>query len=194
MAKKKRRAKGTELEEGDYLQSEEIEALFRVVTDKRDRAIFALAYYQGLRAHEVGLLQLADYRERDGHLFIHRGKNSISRHYALTKKGLVAIRAWIKQRGNAPGPLFPSRQGNAGITRGRLDQMMKHYGLLAGIPPEKRHMHALKHSCGTHMSERGESAEAIQDWLGHRDPRSTDVYMHFSKRRRQEVVERNRDW
>jgi site-specific recombinase XerD len=60
--------------------------------------------------------------------------------------------------------------------------------------PGKAHMHALKHSCGTHLRERGETAEVIQDWLGHRDPRSTDIYLHFTRRRREEAVERNRDW
>lgn len=192
--KTKKRAKGTELEENDYLQMEEVESLFRVITDKRDRCIFTLTYYKGLRAHEVGLLQLSDFRARDGYLFIHRGKGSISRHYALVKKELIALRAWLKQRGNTPGPLFPSRQGKKGITRGRLDQLMKTYCQLAGIPREKAHMHALKHSCGTHLRERGETAEVIQDWLGHRDPKSTEIYMHFSRRRREEAVERNLDW
>jgi type 1 fimbriae regulatory protein FimB/type 1 fimbriae regulatory protein FimE len=55
-------------------------------------------------------------------------------------------------------------------------------------------MHALKHSCGTHLSERGESAETIQDWLGHRAAKSTQVYMHFSQRRRDDAWKRNRDW
>jgi site-specific recombinase XerD len=55
-------------------------------------------------------------------------------------------------------------------------------------------MHALKHSCGTHLRERGNSADAIQDWLGHRDSKSTDIYMHFSRRRREESTEKNRDW
>jgi integrase len=192
--KKKKRAKGTVLEENDYLQREEIDQLFRVITDKRDRAIFTITYQKGLRAHEVGLLQLADFRARDGYLFIHRGKGSISRHHALTKKEQIALRAWLKVRGSAPGPLFPSRQGSKGITRTRLDQLMKQYCAAAGIAPEKAHMHALKHSCGTHLRERGEPADVIQDWLGHRDPKSTEIYLHFSRHRRDEAAERNRDW
>jgi site-specific recombinase XerD len=71
---------------------------------------------------------------------------------------------------------------------------MKGYCKLAGIERSKAHMHSLKHSCGTHLAERGASAAEIQDWLGHRDSGSTDIYMHFSRRRRSEVVERHRDW
>lgn len=192
--KKKKNAKHTALEENDYLQIEETEALLKAISDKRDKAMFTIAYQHGLRAHEVGLLELAHYRERDGHLFIPRGKGSIQRHYALTKRELTALKAWLKVRGKAPGPLFPSRQGAKGITRNRLDQLMKLYCDKAKIAPGKAHMHALKHSCGTHLAERGEQVEVIQDWLGHRDLGSTMIYMHFSKRRRDQALERNRDW
>jgi len=190
----KRRAKGTALEEFDYLEQHEAEALLRAIKSKRDKAIFTLVYQHGLRAHEVGLLQLADYRARDGYLYIRRGKGSISRHYALTRRELVALKAWLKVRGSQPGPLFPSRQGGRGVGRKRLDELVKRYAAAAGICREKAHMHALKHSCGTHLAERGETLEAIQDWLGHRSIKSTAIYMHFSRRRRDEAVERNRDW
>jgi type 1 fimbriae regulatory protein FimB/type 1 fimbriae regulatory protein FimE len=71
---------------------------------------------------------------------------------------------------------------------------MKQYCAAAGIRTEAAHMHALKHSCGTHLAERGSEPEEIQDWLGHRDSSSTDVYMHFSPRRRKAAFEKHRDW
>jgi site-specific recombinase XerD len=55
-------------------------------------------------------------------------------------------------------------------------------------------MHALKHSCGTILAENGLTADQIQDHLGHRSSHSTDIYMHFSKRRRAELAERLRGW
>lgn len=177
-----------------YLETQEIRRLFSVIKSKRDRAIFRVAYHRGLRAHEVGLLQMSDFNNRDGVLYVRRGKGSISRQHSLCDEELRVLRAWIKERGTNPGPLFPSRQGSKGITRVRLDQLMKEYCRLARIAPDKAHMHALKHSCGTHLAERGESAAAIQHWLGHRDSGSTEIYLHFSARRRDELVERHRDW
>jgi integrase len=137
---------------------------------------------------------MTDFNNRDGVLYVRRGKGSISRQHSLCDEELRVLRAWVKERGSAPGPLFPSRQGSKGITRVRLDQLMKEYCRLARIPADKAHMHALKHSCGTHLAERGESAAAIQHWLGHRDSSSTEIYLHFSARRRDELVERHRDW
>lgn len=191
---KKKRYQRTELEDSMYLQPEETVALFKAIESRRDRAIFRLTYHHGLRAHEVGLLQFSDYRDRDGLLYIRRGKGSVSREHRLIPEELKALRAWLKDRGSMPGPLFPSRQGNKGISRFQLDVLMKKYCALAGIRKEKAHMHALKHSCGTHLAERGNQPDAIQDWLGHRDSQSTAIYMHFSKRRREESVEKNRDW
>ena len=183
--------------DSQYLTKAEIDAIFAVIKTPRDRAIFRLAYHRGLRAHEPGLLQLSDWNERDGLLFIRRGKNSISRDYRLTAIERTALRAWLKARGLAPGPLFPSRQKRGrglGIHRNRLDQLFREYCRAAGIRPEKSHMHALKHSCGTHLSERGESAEVIQDSLGHRAASSTQIYMHFSQRRRDEAAARLENW
>ena len=191
----KKRVRLSRLDDAKYLNPEEIQALFRVIKSKRDRAIFRLAYHRGLRAHEVGLLQMSDFRDRDGVLFVHRGKGSISREHSLTDEELRVLRAYVRdERGNHPGPLFPSRQGTRGISRFRLDDLMKQYCKLAAIPADRAHMHALKHSCGTHLAERGLSAEEIQDWLGHRDIGSTAIYMHFSRKRRAAIVDKLRDW
>ena len=46
------------------LSQEETDRLFRAITSERDRAIFRLAYHAGLRASEVGLLELRDYNPR----------------------------------------------------------------------------------------------------------------------------------
>lgn len=191
VTKKRKQRRSVDFE---YLEEREIAAFFAVIKNRRDRAIFRLAYHRGLRAHEVGLLQLADFRDRDGVLYVHRGKGSVSRDHSLNNEELKTLRAYIKDRGNAPGPLFPSRQGRKGISRFRLDQMMKEYCALARIAPAKAHMHALKHSCGTHLAERGATSEEIQDWLGHRDAKSTAIYMHFSQKRRAELDERMKNW
>lgn len=176
------------------MTDKEIARLFEVIKSKRDRAIFRLCYHRGLRSSEVQLLTVADFRDRDGVLYVRRLKGSVPREHSLTEVELRCLRAWLKDRGMNPGPIFPSRQGRKGISRYRLDQLMKEYCRLAGIPQEKAHMHVLKHSCGTHLAENGATAEEIQDWLGHRERSSTDVYMHFSRVRRAELAERFRGW
>jgi len=177
-----------------YLSEEEIESLFAVIQDPRDRAIFRLAYHRGLRASEVGELRLEDYRPAAQRLFVRRKKGSISGEYRLTKNEVGALNAWLAERGSDPGPLFPSNRGT-GINRRTLDVLMKRYGAQAALPLDKRHMHCLKHSCGTHLlSGRGLDVAEVQDHLGHVDIRNTMIYSKITNRRRDEVGERLRNW
>jgi type 1 fimbriae regulatory protein FimB/type 1 fimbriae regulatory protein FimE len=176
-----------------YLTPEEIERLFRVITSVRDRAAFRVAYHRGLRASELGLLRFSDYRPTAGRLYVRRLKGSHSGEYHLTHVEQQALRAWLRDRGTAPGPLFVSRNHKA-ISRWRLDQLIKLYCERAGITPEKAHMHALKHSCGTHLSAREPDIVAIQDHLGHANIQNTMTYVQIASKRRDEFAERLRDW
>jgi integrase len=60
-----------------FLTQPELRALFRVITRKRDRALFLVAYRHGLRASEVGLLQMDDVNFAQQRLTIHRLKRSL---------------------------------------------------------------------------------------------------------------------
>src|SRR2546425_559337 len=57
-----------------FLTEDELARLFSVIPSVRDRAIFQLAYRAGLRASEVGLLQLRDYDPKADRIFIHRAQ------------------------------------------------------------------------------------------------------------------------
>ena len=61
-----------------YLTQDETRRLFGAVKDKRDRALFRLAYEHGLRASEVGLLQRNDVDFQQLRITITRLKGSLS--------------------------------------------------------------------------------------------------------------------
>jgi type 1 fimbriae regulatory protein FimB len=180
-----------------YLTESELEELFRVIRSPRDYAIFRIAYHRGLRASEIGCLDLADYRQKEERLNLRRLKGSRAGEFHLCRAEVKALRAWLRIRGSAPGPLFPSRRGTCrakGISQQMLDVLIKKYGAEAGIPEDKRHMHVLKHSCGTHLLNRGERIEDVQDHLGHVNIQNTMIYARITNKRRQETDERLRDW
>jgi type 1 fimbriae regulatory protein FimB len=176
-----------------YLTRAEIEMFFRQVKGLRDRAIFRLAYHRGLRASEVALLQLGDWDPKEGVLVVHRLKGSVSAPFHLLPVEATALRAWLRVRGTTPGPIFLSRN-HRGISRWALDELMKRYAKAAGISPVKAHMHALKHSCGTHLAEMDEPVVIIQDWLGHRNIANTMVYVEVTNKARQAATARLRNW
>ena len=65
------------LETIKFLTQDETRRLFTVIRDKRDRALFLLAYRHGLRASEVGLLHVADLDLKKLRVMIHRLKGSL---------------------------------------------------------------------------------------------------------------------
>jgi integrase len=66
-----------------FLTQDEVRRLLEVITDKRDRALFPLAYHHGLRASEVSLLQRADVHDKQGRIYIPRVKGSIAKTYPI---------------------------------------------------------------------------------------------------------------
>jgi integrase len=154
---------------------------FKVIKAPRDRGIFSLAYYHGLRASELGLLKLSDYRQGSSlnldRIRLVRLKGSISGECAVVPAAAQAVRAWLRKRGHQEGPLFPSRQRGP-ISRFQIFRLMRRYCEAADIPKEKQHPHCLRHSTAVHLlADRREGVCDVQRHLGHADIRSTMVYL-----------------
>lgn len=175
-----------------YLTQEELDLLFRAVEksgSKRDLAMFTLAYWRGLRASEVGRLQVADYRTAANRLYVRRLKRSLAAEFPLGPQEQKTLRAWLRERGAAAGPLFPSRR-RRGISRQQLDVLMRRYGAAAGIPEHLRHFHTLKHSIATHLLEKGADVAEVRDWIGHANIQNTMIYAQLTNPRRDAAARR----
>lgn len=174
-----------------YLTKEEVERLLAAVSQEsiRDTAIWNVAYWHGLRASEVGMLQFSDWRQETGRLFIRRVKGSNSGEY-MTEDGVIrALRAWAKVRGTDPGPMFPSQRGGQPISRQRLHNLMREYCDTAGILAPRNHFHVLRHSIAVHMADKGIDVAKIQDWLGHKSITSTMVYVKITSHARNSTAD-----
>lgn len=158
-----------------YLTQEQIQSLLDSILSIRDRAIFTVAYWRGLRVSEVGALRVEDYRPVARRLFVRRVKGGTSAEYVISPQETRALDNWLKVRGTDPGPLFVARGSNP-ISRQRLHNLMVSYSTQLGFPEDRRHFHCLRHSIATHLVGQGMDIMLIRDWLGHRDIASTMVY------------------
>ena len=75
-----------------FLTEDELARLFSVIHSVRDRAIFQLAYRAGLRASEIGMLQLRDHDPKAAKIFVHRLKGSNSGEHHLVREEARALR------------------------------------------------------------------------------------------------------
>ena len=128
-----------------FLTQDEVRRLFAVITSKRDRALFQLAYHHGLRASEVSLLQRADVHEKQCRIYIPRVKGSIAKTYPMQPEDVRLVRAYLRTREDDSPYLFISTRGIPLERRSYWDLMQK-YGKQAALPKAKRHFHALRNA------------------------------------------------
>ena len=181
-SKKKSAGQGSKIrrtETTHFLTTDEVKRLLNSITNKRDKAIFLLAYRHGLRSQEVARLRFDDIDEKTHRLMVHRVKGSHSGEHPLESDEMRLLKAYKKEH---PFPeskiLFPSNRGTE-ITTRRLRYMMKTYGQRAELPEHKRHFHVRKHSIATHLLCAGADVRFVQDWLGHANIQNTMVYTHL---------------
>jgi len=171
-----------------YLEKEGVCRLFRAIPadNLRDRLLFDLIYRHGLRRTEAAMLR-KDWIH-GSRIWIQRVKNSISQEYNLHPTSKKILRLYLAERGDDDNPfLFVSRESRVGhpISEGLIYHLFKKYAEKAGILPEKRFVHVLRHSIAVHLLNAGWDISDVQDWLGHRDIRNTSIYGKISNKRRE---------
>jgi integrase/recombinase XerD len=164
----------------------------------RDSALLELLYAGGLRVGEVVGLRVEDLRLDAGSVQV-RGKGDKERVVPLGRAAVEALERYIERGrpellqskgGNAEGAketrraqggglrreLFLSRRGRA-MNAQAVGLVVKSSGMgvAGGVSP-----HKLRHSCATHMVERGADLRTVQTLLGHADIATTQVYTHLA--------------
>jgi site-specific recombinase XerD len=124
---------------------------------------------------------------------ITRLKGSNSGEHHLCRAEAKALKAWLKERGTAPGVIFRSKKGGP-ISRQRLDALVKQYAVFAGWPEKLRRCHTFKHACCTHLLSKGFNVEQVQDWVGHANIQNTMIYSRVTNARRDQMGKALADW
>jgi type 1 fimbriae regulatory protein FimB len=173
----------------DYLTPDELLIVLRAARahSAREWAMILLAYRHGMRASEVCNLRLADVDMRSEAITVRRLKGSMLTVQPLYRhKGqplldeLAALRHWLRQR-KADGSdyVFLSQKGGR-LHRSQFFRVFRACAVTAGLPSEKRHPHALKHSLASHLVAGNVNLAMVRQCLGHKDIASTMKYVGVS--------------
>lgn len=146
----------------------------------RDRAIMELLYSSGLRLSELVGLDVSDVDLRDRTVRVF-GKGSKQRIVPVGTKALEAIQRWLKVRRTLSkwiGPaLFVGRAGER-LTPRAVQVRVAHWAEKQGLPMHV-HPHMFRHSCATHLLESSRDLRAVQEFLGHADISTAQIYTHL---------------
>ena len=169
-----------------YLSKDEVERFFGAIPDEntRDRLLFEVIYRYGLRRREAALIRREHISER---IWITRLKGGVSGEYPIHPTTRRLLWPHLSERGEAGSPyLFFSRQsGTKPLSPSTIYGLFRRYAEAAELPRERQHPHVLRHSIATHLLDAGWDIADVQDWIGHADIKSTQVYAKVTNKRRE---------
>ncbi|WP_370589452.1 tyrosine-type recombinase/integrase [Tychonema sp. LEGE 07203] len=161
------------------LTEAEVRALIAGEPCDRNRLIFKVFYYVGLRVSELCNLNWEDFSSNgeSGQLLVY-GKGDKTRVVLLPKMLYAEL---LKSRGDAGKlePIFISRKKSDG---GRLNpisvtQIVKAAAVRVGLS-EKASAHWLRHCHASHALNRGAPIHLLSQTLGHASVATTSKYLH----------------
>lgn len=148
-------------------------------TDKelRDKAILELMYSSGLRVSEVSDLLVEDVKSNKSVKVIGKGRKE--RVLPVTKRSLSAINTYIQHSRKNLANDKSQDYLFLGVRGGKLSdrEIRRIVSLRVGTFP-----HSIRHTFATHLLEGGADLRIVQEMLGHKDPSTTQIYTHVSKK------------
>lgn len=170
------------------LNEKELVKLFNSLVNKKHKAMLFTAYSAGLRVSEIVKLKLSDIDSVRMQIFISRAKGKKDRYVNLSPLLLDILRSYIRESKPRPGEyLFESEQTKTAYPARTVQQIFSMAKHKAGILKEVG-IHSLRHSFATHLLDKGTDIRYIKDLLGHFDIRTTERYLHVSKKQLVNVV------
>lgn len=163
------------------LSAEEIDRLLDATDNLKYKAMFATMYSSGMRVSEVIHLHYDDISRTNMQIHVRDTKNRMDRYTILSKRNLDLLTEYWFHKGRPRGILFPNQFTGQYLTVSTLEQVMRRCVIAAGLNG-KITPHCLRHSFATHLMEQGVEQRNIQALLGHRDPKSTEIYLHVSNK------------
>ncbi|MEM0493408.1 MAG: tyrosine-type recombinase/integrase [Candidatus Thermoplasmatota archaeon] len=159
------------------LSKDEINRMIDATDNLKHRLMIMLLYYAGLRLDEVRNLRWQDIDFDRGFIHLKDTKRSKERVVFLHKKLVDIFRIYGVGK---EGYILPSQRGGRYNNR-TIQQIIKNTARKAMIN-KKVTPHTLRHSFATHLLEAGADIRYIQELLGHRDIRTTQIYTHVAKK------------
>jgi len=160
------------------LSREEVKKILQITENIKHKAILMLMYSGGLRVGEVVRLKPEDIDANRKLIHIRASKGRKDRYTLLSDVALQILREYWKKE-KPKKWLFPSWNKEKHLTERTVQKIFQNACKKAGIKKNVS-VHSLRHSFATHLLESGIDLRYIQELLGHKSSKTTEIYTHVS--------------
>ncbi len=170
------------------LNEDELVRLFNALKNKKHKAMLFTAYSAGLRVSEIVNLRLADIDSGRMQIFVEKAKGKKDRYVSLSPILLDILREYVRSCHPRPKNfLFESSQTLTAYPVRTVQQIFANARVKAGIRKQIG-IHSLRHSFATHLLDKGTDIKYIKDLLGHFNIKTTERYLHVSRKQLVNIV------
>lgn len=182
-----------------FLTLDQIEKLLlapdvQTIIGLRDRAILETLFSTGLRVSELVKLnqdRIPIKKQLSNLETTVVGKGNRVRTVYFSSRALVWLQKYIKLRNDDDKALFISHSFNTSkqanrLTSRSMELIVQKYARLAGIPVDAS-PHTLRHSYATDLLIHGVDLRLVQEFLGHKNIATTQIYTHVTNKQLKDV-------
>jgi len=160
------------------LSEPEVRRLLESAGNLKDQVMLMTLYGSGLRLSELIHLQVNDIDSGKMQIRVRQGKGGKDRNVVLSQNLLDALRRYFRQYRPVKW-LFYGQTPQQPIDDRAVQRMVRCLSERAGLR-ERVTTHTLRHSFATHLLEHGTELPYIQELLGHRNIKTTMLYLRVS--------------
>lgn len=194
-------AKDKSEKEIKFLNLEQIEKLLlapdtKTTIGRRDRAIIETFFSTGLRVAELISLNRDQLRLKDSTKDLEisiLGKGNKMRTIYFSERAVDALKQYLKKRKDVDNGLFINyKPGIAKTDKSRrltaksIEDIIKKYVKIAGLPIMAT-PHTIRHSFATDLLAQGVDLRLVQEFLGHRNIATTQIYTHVTNKQLRDI-------
>jgi len=169
----------------NVLSKQEVKLILESLQNIKHKTMLCLIYACGLRRGELLRLKPQDILSDRKLLHIKQSKGKKDRIVPLSDKLLEMLREYYKTH-KPKVWLFEGQSAGEPYSERSLEQVFKNALKLSGIKKPAT-LHWLRHSYATHLLESGTDLRYIQELLGHKSSKTTEIYTHVSTQSIQQI-------
>lgn len=181
-----------------FLTLEQVEKLLEMPDTKtknglRDRTIMEVFFSTGLRIAELAALnrdQISLKNINDVYELSITGKGNRTRTVFFSPRALEWLKQYIDARDDTDKALFVNYNNSTSedrrLSARSIQESIHRYGTMAGLPVEVT-PHVLRHTYATDLLTQGVDLRSVQEFLGHKNIATTQIYTHLTNKRLKEI-------